>query len=241
MKKLAAFVFGVAAACLSLSADIYIKTLSHRDPMSTTVGTTPGEDKTTEQWVSDTRMAVISDGLIYIIDMARKTAVFVIPSSKTYVETTLPVDMMKLMPPEVGSMAGMLQYRATVKPGGGTKKIGAWNCEGYDIAVSLMGSSMTMKAWATTDVPFDLTNYNEMSAAVLKAQMFLDDGTVKEFAKIKGIQVATEIGGEVMGTQVRMTTEVVEISQKDAPRGIYEVPAGFIKKPTLSLEDFQRR
>ena len=40
---------------------------------------------------------------------------------------------------------------------------------------------------------------------------------------------------------MRMTTEVVEISQKDAPRGIYEIPAGFTKKATLSLEDFQRR
>ena len=65
--------------------------------------------------------------------------------------------------------------------------------------------------------------------------------SLKEFAKIKGIQVATEISGEVMGTQVRMTTEVVEISQKDAPRGIYEIPLGFTKKATLSLEDFQRR
>ena len=241
MKKLVAFVIGMAAASLSLSADIYIKTLSHQDSASFMEATIPEQDTVMEQWVSGTKFAMVIDPLTYIVDLARDSAIFLIPASKTYVETTLPIDMMKLMPPEFGDMAAMLQYTATVKPTGETKKIGAWNCAGYDVAVSMMGSSMAMKIWATTDVPFDLTKYQEMVAAVQKAQMFLGEATVKEFAKIKGIQVATETTGEINGIQMRMTTEVVEISQKDAPRGIFEIPAGFTKKTTLSLEDLRRR
>jgi len=241
MKKLVAFVIGMAAASLSLSADIYIKTLSHRDAASFMETTIPEQNTVMEQWVSGTKFAMVMEPLTYIVDLDRNSAIFLMPASKTYVETTLPIDMIKLMPAEVGDMAAMLQYTATVKPSGETKKIGAWNCAGYDIAVSMMGSSLSMKIWATTDVPFDLTNYEKMLGAVQKAQMFLGEATVKEFEKIKGIQVATEMAGEINGIQLRVTTETVEISQKDAPRGIFEVPAGFTKKSMLSLEDVRRR
>ena len=241
MNKLVAFVIGMAAASLSLSADIYIKTISHRDSATYMEITIPEQDTIMEQWVSGKKFAMVADPLTYIVDLARNSAIFLIPASKTYVETTLPIDMIKLMPPEFADMAAMLQYTATVKPSGETKKIGAWNCAGYDVAVSRIGSPLAMKIWATTDVPFDLTKYEEMLGAVLKAQMFLGEATVKEFAKIKGIQVATETMGEINGIQMRMTTEVVEISQKDAPLGIFEIPAGFTKKATLSLEDLQRR
>jgi len=241
MKKLVAFIFGMAAAGLMLSADIYIKTLSHRDSAEYMGTTIPEQNKVMEQWVSDTKFAMVSDPLTYIVDIARNSAIFLIPASKTYVETTLPIDMIKLMPPEFGNMAPMLQYKANVKSTVESKKIGAWNCVGYDVAVTMVGSSLALKIWATTDVPFDLTKYQEMLGAVQKAQMFFSEDTVKEFAKIKGIQVATETIGEINGIQMRMTTEVIEISQKDAPRGIYEVPAGFAKKTTLSLEDLQRR
>jgi hypothetical protein len=241
MNKLVAFVIGMAAASLLLSADIYIKTVSHRDSATYMEITIPEQDTIMEQWVSGKKFAMVADPLTYIVDLARNSAIFLIPASKTYVETTLPIDMIKLMPPEFADMAAMLQYTATVKPSGETKKIGAWNCAGYDVAVSMRGSPLAMKIWATTDVPFDLTKYEEMLGAVQKAQMFLGEATVKEFAKIKGIQVATETTGEINGVQMRMTTEVVEISQRDAPRGIYEVPAGFTKKATLSLEDLQRR
>jgi len=240
MKKLVAFVLGMAAASLSLSADIYVKTITHRQASSSMDITIPEQTTVAEQWISGKKIAMGSEPITYIIDIARNSAIFLIPALKTYIETTLPIDMIKLMPAEIGNMAASLQYTATVKPSGETKKIREWNCVGYDVVVSMRGSAFAMKIWATTDVPFDLTNYQEMLGAVQKAQMFVGEATVKEFAKIKGIQVATETTREINGIQIRMTTEVVEISQKDAPRGIFDVPAGYAKKATLSLEDFRR-
>jgi hypothetical protein len=71
--------------------------------------------------------------------------------------------------------------------------------------------------------------------------MRLTDESVKEFAKIKGFQVATELTADVGGARMRTTTEVVEIVERDAPAGTYAPPAGYEEKATLSLQDLQRR
>lgn len=242
MKKLFMVVAVLSAATLALSADIYVKTVTTYQVASASQEiSAPEQTRIAEQWISGKKIAMVNDPITVIVDIARNSAILVTPVSKTYVETALPIDMIKLLPAEIANMASAFQYTATVKPSGETKKIREWNCSGYDVAVSRSnGTSFAMKIWATTDVPFDLTDYQEMMGAVQKAQMFLSEATVKEFAKIKGIQVATEATMEYNEIQTRIMMETVEISQKNAPPGIFEIPAGFTKKATLSLGDLRR-
>src|SRR4030066_319833 len=57
-----------------------------------------------------------------------------------------------------------------------TKKVGQWNCTGYEATISMMMMPMKMTIWASTDVPFDLDKYMEkVYGNVLKAQMMMDD------------------------------------------------------------------
>ena len=70
--------------------------------------------------------------------------------------------------------------------------------------------------------------------------MRLDDASVKEFLKIKGFQIATEMNAEIMGAKMHTTSEVLEIAVKEAPTGIYSVPAGYVKKDTLSVDEIQK-
>jgi hypothetical protein len=163
-------------------------------------------------------------------------------ADKSYVEAALPVDFAKLLPPEAASMAAMMQMKATVKPGTETKRIGQWDCTSYEATMTVMGMTMNMKIWATTQVSFDLATFTaKMLPAVMQSQMGIDEASVREFAKIRGYQIATETTGDVMGAKLRTTTEVVEIVAKSAPAGMYEPPAGYTKKPTLSLQELQRR
>ena len=106
----------------------------------------------------------------------------------------------------------------------------------------MMGMPMTLRVWASTDVPATLLDFSaKVTPVFLQGQMRLTDASVKEFAKIKGFQVATELTADVMGAQMHTTTEVVEIVEKPAPAGTFEPPAGYTKKTTLSLQDLQRR
>jgi uncharacterized protein (DUF1810 family) len=75
----------------------------------------------------------------------------------------------------------------------------------------------------------------------MQGQMRLTDEAAKQYAKIKGFQIASELNADVMGAKMHTTTETVEIVEKAAPAGAFEPPAGYTKKATLSMQDLQRR
>jgi len=242
MKKFIAGLAIVAMAALSLSADVYIKSNSHTDAMSIMGQNTPATDTVSELWISDNALAMVGKDSSTIIDLSKNMFTMVNFEKKSYVETPLPVDFAKLLPPQMAAMAGMIVMSATVNPTGETKKVGQWNCQGYDMTMTVMGMPMKTKVWASTDVPFDTAKFAEkFMPAMTKGMMRLDDASVKEMMKIKGYQIATEVNAEMMGAKIHSTTEVAEISQKSAPAGTYSVPAGFTKSATLDMADLQKR
>jgi hypothetical protein len=242
MKKILVMLVIVAVAALSLSADVYIKTKTHTDAMSVMGQNTPASDAISESWISDKVFVTITADQSIIIDLGKNLAYMVNPKSKTYVETPLPLDFTKILPPQAAAMAGMLKMTATVTPTTETKKIGSWNCTGYDVDLTIMGMAMKMRSWVSADVPFDFADFNtKFLANMLKGQMRLDDASAKEFAKMKGYQIASDMTGDIMGAKMHTASEVLEITKKAAPAGVYAVPAGFTKTATLNLEDLQKR
>jgi hypothetical protein len=240
MKKIVLMLILIAVVTFFASADIYVKSKSHTDPMTMMGQTTPAKDEVTEQWFSDSALAHVGKDQSFIVDMKRNVMDIVNHGSKTYVETTLPMDFAKLLPPQAAAMAGMMKMSATVKPGTEKKKIGSWNCSLYDVNMSVMGMSMPMKVWASTEVPFDSAKFAALFTTMMKGQMRMDDASVAEFLKIKGFQIATEMNAEIMGAKIHSTTEVLEIVQKPAPAGIYSAPKGYAKKDTLSMDELQK-
>ena len=243
MKKFLVMLVLVAVVALSLSAaDVYIKTKTHTDAMSVMGQNTPARDDISEAWIGDNVFVTITSAQSIVIDLSKNLAYFITPANKTYVETPLPLDYAKILPPEAAAMAGMLKMTATVTPTTETKKIGSWNCTGYDVNLTIMGMAMKMRSWASTDVPFDFGAFNaKFLANMLKGQMRLDDASAKEFSKMKGYQIASDMTGDIMGAKMHTTSEVVEITKKSAPAGAYAVPAGFTKTASLSMDALQKR
>lgn len=242
MKKyvLATLVFLLAAS--SAFADTYVKAKTHSDAMEMMGQTTPARDEVIESWISAGRMATGGGDSWLVIDVPKKVAYFINHKDKSYVETPLPLDFIKLLPAEAAGMAAMIQMSATVKATTDTKKIGSWECTGYDVTMSVMGMQMNSRVWASTAVPFDVDAYNaNMMPALLQGQMRLGESSVAEFAKIKGFQIASEITADLMGAKMHVTQEVVEIAERPAPDGIYAPPAGYKKNATLNLSDLQKR
>ncbi len=238
MKKLFALTVLVLMVSLSLGADIYIKQKTHTDGI---MGQ-PATDVVQEQWIGENAFASVSAEQSLVMDMKKNLMYWINHTSKTYVESSLPMDLTKLLPPEFAAMAGMMMMTATVSPTTETKKIGQWNCTGYDVSITMMGMPMKMRVWATTDVPFDYNQFNaKIWGNMLKGQMMLDEPSVKEMMKIKGFQIANEMSGEVMGQKFSTNTEVLEISKKTPPANVYAPPAGYTKKDKLSMDDLQRR
>lgn len=240
MKKVLFLAIVVLAAALLLPADIYIKTNVHTDAFEMMGQKQPAKDEVTEQWIGANQMVNKTGDKVMILDMNKKLMYIVNPKDKTYVETTLPLDMTKLLPKEMAGMASMMKVTVKVTPNGQTKMIGKWNSTGYDVDLNMMMMQMKMKVWATTDVPFDWKSFAKMYANVSKMQ-FMDDAAIAEFMKINGYQVASEMSMDMMGAKMKVTSQVLEISQKPAPSGTYAVPAGYTKKDALSVADLQNR
>jgi len=135
MKKFFALTALVLMAALSLSADIYVKQKTHTDGI---MGQ-PATDVIQEQWISENAFASVSADQSIIMDMKKNLMYMINHKAKTYVESTLPMDLTKLLPPEFAAMAGMMMMTATVSPTTQTKKVGQWNCTGYDVTITVMG------------------------------------------------------------------------------------------------------
>ena len=133
MKKIIVGLVIVATAALSLSADIYIKSNSHTDAMSMMGQNTPATDSVSELWISDNAIAMMGKDSRTIIDLSKNMFTMISLEKKSYVETPLPVDFAKLLPPEMAAMAGMIVMSAKVSPTGETHRVGQWNCQGLSL------------------------------------------------------------------------------------------------------------
>lgn len=221
---------------------MYLRTKTHTDAMTVMNQTVPAKDDVVETWLSGTKMATGSKDTAFIIDRDKGVAYLVNHRDHSYVETSLPFDLSKVLPPEAAAMAPMMQMSATVTPTTETKKFGTWDCTGYDVALTVAGMKMNMRIWASTKVPFDYDAFtSKMLPVLVEAQLRVNAASAAEFAKIKGYQIATETTGDMMGAKVHATTEVVEITSKAAPAGTFDPPAGYTKKTTMSMQDLQRR
>ncbi len=235
MKKILVFVLVALALVFYLRADVYVKSNTHTDPMSIMGQENPAKDVVMEQWFGKDKMVLIMADRLSIIDMAKKMLYVVKKSDKTYVETPLPLDMNKLVPPEAQQMLSMMKVTAKVTPNGQTQKIDKWTCNGYDVDMNVAMMAFKMQIWATADVPFDWKQFAGLNQ-VANLQM-IDDATLAEFKKIQGFSIQVEVNGEVMGQKIHTLQKVLEITQKPAPAGIYSIPAGFTKVDKLSLQD----
>ena len=236
MKKNVLMALILISAAFILRADVYIKTQIHTDPMAVMGQTQPASDQTTEQWIASDKMATVMGDRVMVMDTAKKMAYIINVKEKTYLETPLPIDMAKLVPPEASQMMSMMKVTVTVAPNGKTQKVDKWNCVGYDVGLNMPMMPMKMSVWATTDVPFDWKKFSELAMAASKMGM-IDEQSMKEFQKIEGFQIASETSGDVMGAKLKVTSRVVDIVNKPAPAGIYSVPAGFTKVDKLSLQE----
>ncbi len=240
MKRTATAILAILLLTALAQADTYIKQKTHTDGFSMMGQQQPPKDDTIEQWIGDNQMATITGDQAIIVDLTKSVVLMVNNRNKSYVEMTLPLDMSKYLPPQMAQMMGATKI--TVTPNGQTQQVGQWQCDGYDMVMDMMMMKLNSKVWASKAVSFDWQGMAEkLMPLVMQASMRLSDEGVKELAKIKGVQIKSETSMEMMGTAVKMSQEVLEISTKPAPAGVYAVPAGYKKQDQFSMQDMMSR
>jgi len=222
-----------------VSADVYVKTKTHTDAMEIMGQKQPAKDEVVEQWIGNNIYSNITSKQTMIIDMGKKMVYILLHSDKTYVETTLPLDMKKLLPAQAAQMMSMMKLTLKINPTNETKVINKWKCVGYDMDMSMMMMSMKSKIWVTKDVPFDWKKFQDKfgieSFKATMASMQIGDDVINEMKKIQGFQVKTDMTMTIMGQSVKITSDVIEIAKRSAPASAYTIPADYKKSDKLSM------
>jgi hypothetical protein len=242
MKKLLAAFLLFLLAAPAFAGDIFVKVKTPSDAIDVGGQPQPARDGVAEQWYGAGRTVQNAAGFGLIGDLDKSIAFMLNHAEKSYVPIPLPMDLAKVLPPEVESMASMIEMTATFTATTDTKRIGSWNCTAYDVALTVMGMPMNLRVWSSRDVPAALVGFSaKVMPAFLQGQMQLSDAAVREFTKIPGFHVATELTADIMGARMHTTTETIEIVEKTTPEGTYDPPAGYARRATMSLQDLQRR
>jgi hypothetical protein len=240
MKKLLVAALVLISCAMFLSADVYITQKTHSDAVSFMGQNQPEKNGIAEMWLGKNKMANLSPEGGFILDLEKKVVLMINHQDKTYVQMDLPIDLSKYFPAQLLQMMGDVSVEVTAT--GQTEKIGSWNCTIYNMKMNMMMMTMNHKVWASTDVPFDWKNFmKDMYTQFAMVTMRLNEDAVKEMEKIQGFQIKSEITMDMMGTEMKSSQEVVEITEKTAPPGIYSAPEGYTKKDKFGMADFQNR
>jgi hypothetical protein len=245
MTVLVVFVCGAAQAW----ADVYMKQKTHMGGFTMMGQTQPEKDEVMVIWLGPDRARTDQESgnsstilladkqIIYMIDHAKKEySEMPLDLEKMFEEAAAAADpkdkeAMEKMP---GFMKGMMKgvmgnMQAKVTETGETKKIGDWNCRKYLIEMSLgMGGESKGEAWATEDLKIDYAMAFTAANAMM-ASMPGFEKIIQEMKKVKGVIVQQTAKVNMMGAEVETTTELLEATEKDAPAGMYDVPAGYKK------------
>jgi hypothetical protein len=230
---------------LAVQADVYIKQKNHTDEMKIMGQTQPASDEMFVTWMGkdkarldhgeDTSIIVRLDKkMIYMINHA-EMKYGEMPFNETSDILTAAVSGSDLSDEEkaqaqkmMKGFASMMQPKVTVKETGEAQKIKNWNCKKYIMTMEMMGTKSTSEIWATEDIKIDYELYKTLGLSMMPKTPGLDK-MLEEMKKIKGLTVLSTGTTSVMGTDVKSTQELLEVSEKSAPAGTYEVPEGYKK------------
>jgi len=238
------------AACLMLfipitavHADFCVKQKSHTDGYYNGGVTYPPEDEDREIWIAGDKMAVIGKNRSIIIDSGKKLMFFINHIDSTYAEIDLPLDWPAVVPEQLAGRLQIFRRHGEVRETDETKKIGEWNCKGYDVASWILYEGnryyeVETKVWVTTDLPIDLDTYAPVVDEIGRLRNYHDD-FIKELGKIQGVQMASETVNYRQGFSFGSNEDLLEAFEEDPPADVYSVPEGYTKKEQLSIQDLR--
>lgn len=240
------FVVICIAVPLVVQADVFIKQKNHTDGFSMMGQSQPAKDDLFVTWMGKDRARMDhGEETSIIIRMDKKVMYMINHAEKKYAE--MPIDSKgdifssaiagsglsdeeqaqakKMM----AGFAKMMKPKVSVTETGETQKIKNWNCKKYNMTMSMMGTTSKTEIWASEDIKIDYELYRNLTFSVMGQTPGIED-MMKEMEKIKGIVVMSTGTMSMMGTDVKSTQELLEVADRSAPGGTYEVPSGYKKE-----------
>lgn len=240
-RKTLGAVFVILLTAGAAAADIKIVKMNHRDGFTMMSQTQPPSDVEQTTWIGADRMYRDQGDTATIVRTDLGKLIVVNHADTTYSILDLPIDMGKLLPPEMAKgFLEMMTFEVTVTPIDEYKTIGDWKVRLYNMTMTSKMMSAESTMWATTDVDFDQDAYHQLHEKMVSLQPGMADAA-REMRQIKGIVVEQETVMTMMGnTTVKSSETTTSIEELDPPAGIYDPPADYTEKPFDFMASLQR-
>lgn len=230
----------IAALAVPARADLVLTRKTHTDAYTTPDGEVPAKDGTIVVWVGKDRLRLDDGERAIVVRLDAKKLHVIDPSTKSGSTVDLPVDLVKLAPPDVSPMLAQMAQamKVTSETTTETRQIQTWNAT--KSLVHLGGiADATMTVWVTKDLPIDQVSYVELVGHAMSVR---PGGTqiASEMRKLGGVSVLTERVQKTGGMTLHSRDELVSAETKDAPAGIYDIPADYAVKPFDAMEEIVR-
>jgi hypothetical protein len=181
-------------------------------------------------WLAADRVRRDEGDTSMILRLDRNKLFIVHHQQKTYSELPLPIDFVRLMPKgkEALGQTWEQQMKLTVKvtPSAETRKVNGWTAHRAQMDIA---SAMGMKIGTTLWLSKDVAGYgvlNKLTAALAATQPGAADWSQK-IGQLEGFPVLKEDTVDAVGARFKTREELVSVETKEAPAGVYEVPAGY--------------
>jgi len=240
VRKTLAVLFVVLVSAGFAAADIKVVKMTHQDGFTIMGQTQPPEDREQTTWIGDNKMFMDQGSTVTIVRLDLMKLYVIDHDTKSYHVLDLPIDLSKLVPPEMQPMLAMMQFEVTVTPSDEHKQVGEWNARRYDMTMTSQMFSMKSTLWATKVAGYDPTAFNDMYVHISSLQPGMGDA-VKEMSKIEGLVVEQKGVMTMMGNEIGTSERTVSIEDMPAPAGTYDPPVGYTEKPFDFMARMQRQ
>jgi len=237
-RTLAALFIVLLSAGIS-AADIKVVKTTHQDGFTIMGQTQPPEDREQTSWIGNDRMYMDQGGTTTIVRLDLMKLYVIDHDTRSYHVLDLPIDLSKLVPPEMQPMLAMMQFEVTVTPSDERKQVGEWDARRYDMTMTSQMFSMTSTMWVTKVAGYDPKAFNDMYVHLNSLQPGMADA-VKEMTKIEGLVVEQKGVMTMMGNEVGTSEKTISIEDMAAPAGTYDPPSDYTEKPFDFMARMQR-
>ena len=252
MKKLILILVLILITVTFLSADIYVKSMQQTKAFEIMGNRSPERMEINEQWLGKSKFAQFSKDVNIIVDYEKEIMFLIINKEKIYFELPLNFnrsELLEMLPEKIADIVKAIKITdVQVNPDIEKKKIANWDCYSNEFSMVFMIPEINIipkfkiKMWLTKDLPFDYKKYksgmDKFMEQFITEILNVDKDSEKEFEKlnkIEGFPVGSEMVVEMFGSEIKVESQILEVTEKKAPPGIYSLPKGFTKKSFDSI------
>jgi len=247
MRKILTVLIIFLAAVSFLRADLYVKKVKQAAPYEIMGKKRSGRVEIQELWLAKDKFAQRGKELSIIFNKKSEKLYLVVNPAKVYLEIPLGITRENLndyFPQKIADIIKSIRV-TDVKVNLNTerKKIANWDCQKSEFEMTILIPAlnamprMKMVMWMTKDLSVDykgyLTGMEEVFKLLFSKVLDVDENSRKELEKldrIEGFQVAGEGILKIFGAEIREGEQCLEVAEKQAPPGVYEVPKNFKKR-----------